>query len=195
MRDKNSIKKSGTIKLAGICGILAPFILFTSILFAVSCSPWFKWTNNALSDLGVEGVSASVFNNGLIFGGILAFIFTVGLAKILSNKTGAYLLAIGALSLVGVGLVPITMYVLHYIVSAAFFVLLTIGLLIIGITLKRNKFDQSMGDIAIVFALLASISPLTLSFSNGIAVPETIICFLAFLWCMSYGVKMTMRVA
>jgi len=195
MRYKNSFKKTGTTKLAGICGILLPFVFFTGILIAISYSPWFKWTNNALSDLGVKGSSALIFNNGLIFGGLLAFIFSIGLIKILSNKIGAYILAIGSLALIGAGLFPITMYTLHYIMSAIFFGSLTIGLLIIGITMKYNQFDQNMGNAAIMIALLAFITPVTLYFSHGIAIPEMIICFLVFLWCMSYGVKITLKVA
>jgi len=195
MRYKNSFKKTGTTKLAGICGILLPFVFFTGILIAISYSPWFKWTNNALSDLGVKGSSALIFNNGLIFGGLLAFIFSIGLIKILSNKIGAYILAIGSLALIGAGLFPITMYTLHYIMSAIFFSSLTIGLLIIGITMKYNQFDQNMGNAAIMIALLAFITPVTLYFSHGIAIPEMIICFLVFLWCMSYGVKITLKVA
>ena len=85
MRYKNSVKKIVTTNLAGICGILLPFVFFTGILIAISYSPWFKWTHNALSDLGVKGISALIFNNGLIFGGLLAFIFSIGLIKILSN--------------------------------------------------------------------------------------------------------------
>ncbi len=195
MRYKNSFKKKVTTKLAGICGILLPLVFFTGILIAILYSPWFKWTNNALSDLGVKGISALIFNNGLIFGGLLAFIFSIGLIKILSNKIGPYILAISSLALIGAGLFPITMYTLHYIMSAIFFGSLTIGLLIIGITMKYNQFDQNMGNAAIMIALLAFITPVTLYFSHGIAIPEMIICFLAFLWCMFYGVKITLKVA
>lgn len=195
MRYKNSFKKIVTTKLAGICGILLPLVFFTGILIAILYSPWFKWTNNALSDLGVKGISALIFNNGLIFGGLLAFIFSIGLIKILYNKIGPYILAISSLALIGAGLFPITMYTLHYIMSAIFFGSLTIGLLIIGITMKYNQFDQNMGNAAIMIALLAFITPVTLYFSHGIAIPEMIICFLAFLWCMFYGVKITLKVA
>lgn len=194
MKYKNKNKKKDTTKIAGLCGILTPFVFFTGILIALMHSPWFKWTNNALSDLGVEGISALIFNNGLIFGGLLALIFSIGLAKILSNKVGAYILGISSLGLIGAGLFPLTMYTLHYIMSAIFFAFLTIGLLIIGITMKYNQFDQKMGNAAITVSLLAFITPVTLYFYQGIAIPEMIICFMAFLWCMSYGVKLMMKV-
>lgn len=193
MKYKNIIKKTDTTKLAGLCGILTPFAFFTGILIALLYSPWFKWTNNALSDLGVKGVSALIFNNGLIFGGLLIFIFSIGLNKILSNKIGAYVLAISSLGLIGAGLFPITLFTLHYIMSAIFFGSLAIGLLIIGITMKHNQFDQNMGNAAITVALLAFISPITLYFFRGIAIPEMIICFFAFIWCMFYGIKITLK--
>jgi hypothetical membrane protein len=192
---KNRFKKTGTTKLVGICGILVPFVFFTGILIAISYSPWFKWTNNALSDLGVKGVSALIFNNGLIFGGVLALIFSIGLVKIFSNKIGAYILAISALGLIGAGLFPITMYALHYIMSAIFFSSLTVGLLVIGITMKYNQFDQNMGNVAIIAALLTFVTPVALYFYRGIAIPEMIICSLAYLWYMSYGAKIILKLA
>ena len=68
MKCKNN-KKLIIKKLTGLCGILTPFVFLTGILIAMLYSPWFKWTNNALSDLGAEGISAFFFNNTLIFGG------------------------------------------------------------------------------------------------------------------------------
>ena len=183
------IKKTIITKLAGLCGILIPFVFLISILIAMINSPWFKWTNNALSDMGAEGLSAFFFNNGLIFAGLLALIFSIGLIKILSIRIGGYIIAISSLSLIGVGIFPITIFDLHYIVSAIFFITLTIGLLILGLTMKQYDFDKSMGNVAIVFAFIAFISPVSLYFFNGIAIPEIIICFFVFLWYMIYGIK------
>ena len=159
----------------------------------MSDSPWFRWTSNALSDLGVSGISAFFFNNALILGGIFAFIFSIGLIKTLSNKIGAYILGVSSLALIAAGIFPETIFVLHYISSAAFFVLLTIALFIIGITLKQDRFEQNMGVAAIVFALFAISSPIFLKFLNGIAIPEAIACFPAFFWCMTYGLRMTIK--
>ena len=191
MWGRQIIKKSRLTKLAGICGVILPIVVFAGILLAMSDSPWFKWTNNALSDLGVEGLSALFFNNSLIFGGILAFIFSLGLAIILSKKTGTYILAISSLALIGAGLFPKTVFILHYISSSAFFVLLTIALFIIGLTLRKGRFEQRMGAAAILLALFAISSPILLNFLNGIAIPEAIVCFPALIWCMTYGLKMT----
>jgi hypothetical membrane protein len=193
MNDKIHIYKPYTKKIAGACGIITPFVFLISILIAMIFSPWFKWTNNALSDLGAEGMSAFFFNNGLIFAGIFGFIFSIGLVKILYVKLGGYLLAVSSISLIFVGIFPVTIFDLHYVASASFFISLTIGILIIGFTIRNSKIDQNIGNIAIYIALIAFISPVTLYFFNGIAIPEMIICFLIFLWYMSYGVKIAIK--
>ena len=119
-KESNPIKKKIT-RIAGICGISTPIVIFICIGFAISYSPWFRWTKHALSDLGVEGISALFFNSGMIIGGILVLIFSLGLIKTLSNKTGAYILSLSSLSLFGIGIFPETVYTIHFITSAAFF--------------------------------------------------------------------------
>jgi hypothetical membrane protein len=191
MRGKKSIKKIKITRIAGICGVLVPIVVFVSLSIALLGAPWFRWTNNALSDLGVEGLPAFFFNNGLVVGGLLAFVFSIGLTKILSNKIGAYALAISSLALIGAGLFPLTLFTAHYISSVAFFVFLTLALFILGVTMRREQPKHSMGVIAIIFALFACSAPIFQQALNGIAIPEAIVCFPAFIWCMTYGYKMT----
>jgi hypothetical membrane protein len=195
MKDRISGEKLNKKKITGLCGILVPFVFLISILIAMLNSPWFKWTDNALSDLGAEGISAFFFNNGLILAGFLGLIFSIGLIKILTIKIGGYFLAISSISLVFVGIFPVTVFDLHYIASASFFITMTIGMLIIGITIRNNKNNLNMGNKAVYIALIAFVSPITLYYFNGIAIPEMIICFFIFLWYMSYGVKISIKTA
>jgi hypothetical membrane protein len=75
------------LKISGISGIIAPLIAFTLILLAIAYSPNFSWAENALSDLGVqEGVTAVLFNNGLIITGVLGILFATGLFKFLQEN-------------------------------------------------------------------------------------------------------------
>jgi len=185
-----NLTQSRIIRVAGICGILIPIVVFTCIGLAITQSPWFRWTQHALSNLGVEGISAAFFNSGMILSGILAFIFSLGLIKILSNKIGAYLLCLSSLALFGVGLFPVTVYIPHFIVSAAFFVLLPLSFLIIGLTIKQGRFERNMGVLAALFAMIAIASTIFLMLFEGIAIPESLSCFPAFIWCMVYGGKM-----
>ena len=188
---KSNPEKNRMTKIAGICGILIPIVVLLCIGLAMSHSPWFRFTKHAFSDLGVEGISAIFFNSGMILGGILALVFSLGLIKILKNKTGGYILSLSSLALIGIGIFPETVYTLHFIVSAAFFVLLAISFLIIGLTIKRNQSERTMGILATLFAIIAICSTVLLIPWAGIAIPETVSCLPAFIWCMVYGVKMT----
>jgi hypothetical membrane protein len=176
--------------VAGVCGILIPIVIFICLGVAIASSPWFTWTHHALSDLGVSENTAVLFNYGMVLGGILAFIFSLGLRKVLSNKIGASLLSVSSLALIGIGLFPETVFVLHFITSASFFVFLTIALLIMGLTIKQNSFERSVGGLALFFALVAISSTVFLFHLEGIAILEAFSCFPAFVWCMIIGIKM-----
>ena len=191
MSEINQIKNIRLIKITALSGIMTPIIIFTSIFFAISVAPWFEWTNNALSNLGVEGLSAFFFNSGLILGGFLILIFSLCLLRLLKNKIGAYLLFGSSFSLMGIGIFPETIFLLHYFTSAAFFILITITMLIIGITMYFNNSYKTLGAIALFFSIIAMLSPFTLSYLNGIAIPEAIACFPAFIWCMFFGIKIS----
>jgi hypothetical membrane protein len=181
----------GITRVAGICGIFIPVVIFTCLGLSIASSPWFTWTQHALSDLGIQANTAALFNYGMILGGILTLVFSLGLIKILSNKIGAYLLLVSSVALIGIGLFPETFFALHFITSASFFVLLTIALLIIGLTIKQSPFERSMGSLAFVFALIAIGSTFFLFHMDGIALTEAFSCFPAFVWCLVVGVKMT----
>lgn len=184
-------KQSEITRIAGICGIFIPVVIFTCVGLSIVSSPWFTWTQHALSDLGIQQNTAVVFNYGLILGGILALIFSLGLIQILSNKIGAYLLALSSLALIGIGVFPETIFVLHFFTSASFFMLLTIALLIIGLTSKKNSFERRIGLFALVLALIAISSIVFLFYFEGIAIAEAFSCFPAFVWCSIVGIQMT----
>jgi hypothetical membrane protein len=186
-------KQSGITRIAGICGIFIPIVIFTCLGLSIVSSPWFSWTQHALSDLGIQQNTAGVFNYGLILGGILALIFSLGLIQILSNKIGACLLAFSSLALIGIGVFPETIFVLHFFTSASFFVLLTIALLIIGLTNKKNSFEHKIGTFALLLALIAISSIVFLFHFEGIAIAEAFSCFPAFVWCSIVGIQMTRR--
>jgi hypothetical membrane protein len=177
-------------KFSGLCGILIPFVIFTCIGIALFYSPWFDWTKNALSDLGIEGISANFFNGGMIIGGILTFIFSIGLINKFENKTGPYILSLSSIALVGLGIFPETLFTIHWIFSATFFILLTISFLVLGLNLFNQKSERAMGLLATIFAIASLGSILLLIPWEGVAIPESISCFPAFIWFMIYGIKM-----
>ena len=178
-------------RIYAVCGILIPIVLFLSLAFALSYSPWFNWTQHALSDLGITGVSSFFFNLGMIICGILTFVFSLGLSTILSNKIGAYLLSVSSLAMIGIGIFPETIMGIHFVVSITSFVLLAIALLVIGFTIiTRNQAQRSIGVLAFVFVIPAMIGSFILLPSlKGIAIPEILVWFPAFIWMMIYSLR------
>ena len=185
------------LRIAGTCGIVAPILAFTFICLAVASYPQFSWVDNALSDLGVvPGVTAALFNYGLIISGMLFFIFSTGMFLFLGEKfvsrTGAFVFALACLALVAIGVFPENVKPTHYLVSVAFFVLLPISMLVIA-----GAF-WLMGQVRMaVFTLLVAVvaaAPWVLLFSvryvSGVAVPETVSGLAGAVWAVVLGYKM-----
>jgi len=185
------------LRIAGTCGIVAPFLAFTFIYLAVTSYPQFSWMDNALSDLGVvPGVTAALFNYGLMISGMLLFIFSTGMFVFLGEKfvsrTGAFVFALAYLSLVAIGVFPENFKPTHYLVSVTFFVLLPISMLVI-----TGAF-WLMGQVRMaVFTLLVAVvaaAPWVLLFSvryvSGVAVPEAVSGLAGAVWAVVLGYKM-----
>jgi len=183
--------RSGIIRVAGMCGVFIPVVIFTSLGVSIASSPWFTWTQHAFSDLGIQENTAALFNYGMIFGGILALVFSFGLMRVLTNKLGAYVLALSSLALIGIGVFPETIFTLHFLTSASFFILLAIALFIIGLTSRYSSFERNIGLLAIALVIIAIGSTVFLFHFDGIAITEALCCFPAFIWCSIVGMKMT----
>jgi hypothetical membrane protein len=123
-----NLKEDAWIKLSGMMGIVAPVVAFTCILLSIASYAPFSWINDALSDLGVkEGITAPLFNGGLVISGVLALIFASGLLKLLDknilDKIGVLTFALTALALIAAGVFPENAKPTHYYASVAFFML------------------------------------------------------------------------
>ena len=186
--------RSNIVQTSGICGILLPFCFFITIAIPISQAPWFDWTLHAISDLYI----IPFFNYGMILCGILAFVFSLGLILTLTtDRTGPYLLTLSSLGLIGIGVFPTaeeTVLFEHLFVAVAFFLFLIGSLVVIGATLisvhPKPQIARKMGVFALVVAVVGVCSSALLLLWAGIAIPEVIICFSAFAWCLVYGTKM-----
>jgi len=189
--------KETWLKISGICGIITPIVAFTCILLAIASYPQFSWTGNALSDLGVvEGITAVLFNFGLIIGGILALVFASGLFVFLRNKMlggiGASIFLLAALALMAIGIFPENVKPTHYYASVAFFVLFLISILVIGATflltvkVKMGLFTFLAAAVAAVVWIIRWTTP----FVSGVAIPETLFAASASMWSIVLGFKM-----
>ena len=184
------MSKEGFVKVAALCGIVGVAAVYPLILLAISYYPSFSWFDNALSDLGVEGVSAIIFNTTLISAGILLFIFSIGLMihiAGLTAKVGCILLLASAIFLALIGLFPENYGKLHFYVSVAFFLLIVLSLLALGIhlLLKSSKLSGLLTLIGALAAALIWLLPW-----RGVAIPEAISSLLLSVKVVTLAVKM-----
>lgn len=190
-------KNVNWLKISGVCGTIAPIVAFTFISLAITSHPQFSWTGNALSDLGVvEGVTAVLFNSGLIIGGILAIIFASGLFIFLRNRMlgriGAFIFTLAALALVAIGIFTENFGRIHYYVSVAFFIFAPISMLIICATFFVMR-KVKMGLFTFLTAIIAAlvwVLQFAMRYVPNVAIPETISALLASTWSIVLGFQM-----
>lgn len=142
-----NIKQILSPKTAKIYAVLSPFIFFTFTGLAVYLSPWFKWTENWISELAgsigatpvwsANGLSSLLFNYGLIFTGLFAILFVLTIRKCCIfkdrlGKVGFLVLLIDMIALFGIGIFPVTLGDVHYYLSIVFFGLIPFIILLLG---------------------------------------------------------------
>ena len=69
-------------RVIALFGILGSSVAYFAIGLSICFSPWFDWTKNALSDLGI-GEAGYIFNYGLVVAGFLLVPFSLLLRKML----------------------------------------------------------------------------------------------------------------
>ena len=180
------------MKIAGLCGITAPIISISLILLAIHNAPWFSWTGNALSDLGVEGFPAVLFNTSLIVGGSLTTVFAIGLIQALRihtlTRVGSVLFLLDAFALCAIGVFPETVGRLHFYVSVAFFTLLPLSLLLSGLAMVLETTKRRWGLLAIIVAIIA-VGTWMFRWPSA-AIPEFIASLAASSWSVLSGIKL-----
>jgi hypothetical membrane protein len=184
-------------RIAGLCGVITPLVAFACILLAIAYSPQFSWTENALSDLGVqEGLTAPLFNYGLIISGAMSLVFASGILALLRNKlvgkVGSFTFVLATLALIAIGIFPENARPMHYFASVAFFALIPIAMLVL-----TWAFVQIAGSKVALFTLLTAIVAavpwviqLAEPYVRGVAIPETISALSASAWAIALGFMM-----
>jgi hypothetical membrane protein len=178
-----------TLWFCGLSGIAAVATGFSAVLLSAASSPWFRWAENALSDLGVGG-SGLIFNGGLAASGLLLIPFLLGLSRLSGGcwawRAGSHIFLAGAISLVGVGLFNEGYGRVHFYFSLAFFVLMPLSLITFGLSLWRRGI-RGPG----LFTLLAGLATPTVWTMpwRGAAIPEVLSSSATALWvtAMSLG--------
>ena len=185
------------VGLGGICGAVAPVITYACILLAIGSYREFNWINNALSDLGVvSGITMTVFNAGLIVGGILFTIFALGLTQFLGKKllgrAGSWILVIACVSLICIGIFNEHVKPIHYIVSVSLFFFMPIALWILtGAFWANGQKTMSIFTLAIgIAAATPWILEFTIHYAANVAIPEFISGLATSIWALVLSVKM-----
>ncbi|MFW9806180.1 MAG: DUF998 domain-containing protein [Candidatus Thorarchaeota archaeon] len=132
-------------RFPGILGVLGPFVALVSIAVAILLSPWFKWEENALSDLGNydRGIPAAiVFNIGLVLTGVLLLIFTLYFIRTITDlptKIGSLPFIIALFFLIAIGVFSENAGVIHFYVSVGFFASFPFAMWFVGLALLRFR--------------------------------------------------------
>ncbi len=179
-------------RIGGYLAIAAVAVGFGGVFAALAVSPWFAWTQHALSDLGSPSrSSALLFNGGLILAGALYLEFVYGLYKARFSdgalaRAGTVLLAGGAVFLMGVGIAPIGNPA-HFGISLGYFFLYPPGVIVFGVGARKSHtgflhMSVSLAAVALVFGLLQ----FTPVFSSQ-AIPEMVLTGALSLWSAIVG--------
>jgi len=183
--------KQTFLRVAGLCGVIGPLVALSSIALAVERSPWFSWTGNALSDLGARGNSTTIFNTGLIVGGVLIAAFALGLRDSLKGRAlgnaGALAFLLTATALCSVGIFPETAGDIHSYVSVAFFVMLVVSLWLVGAALVQLS-EMGLGLVMIIAGVVAA-AVWALPWPAE-AIPELIAALAASACSITFGVRL-----
>ena len=125
-------------KIAGVCGIASQFVALAILLFAVLKSPWFSWTENDISVLGVNGSATTLVNSGFILTGVLSLIFAIGLRRNLLTsrlgQSGMASLVLGSIMISAIGIFPRTIGLPHDVASIAAYIFITLALFLVGVS-------------------------------------------------------------
>ncbi len=179
------------VRLFGWFGIVTPVLGFLMIFLAISTAPWFSWQGNALSDLGVEGLTAAIFNGGLIMTGSVMAVFSLSVYEFGKEdwlgRAGFRLLLLACIFLLGIGVFPETAGGIHLQFSVAFFVALPVAIIVNSVYMIRQG-HRNLGVLGIAAGVVA-ISIWVLPW-EGVAIPEAVSAASAGVWSTVVGIWM-----
>lgn len=177
--------------------MLGPLVILIAFWRAISAAEWFSWKDNYLSDLGVASGSEIPFNGGLILGGIFLLVLLWGVHAYLPERSAVRwaltVLSAAAIALMCVGIFDEDAGRIHFIVSVCFFVLASIGVLLLG-RAERKHGSKKRGAVNVVMGAIIALSWAFPWPGSGGALPEMAgaLCLMA-VSCM-YGATLVMSV-
>jgi hypothetical membrane protein len=184
------------LRFAGICGILGSVLPLVMVLSATFLSSWFSWSENALSELGV-GEQASIFNSAMLLGGVLNFLFALGLYRYLGSgklvRAGVFSIMVSSVSLALVGVFTVDSILMHGVAAFGYFMLTPAGFLLIGFGTKEGvirKLSYGCGVAALLAIIGLPVVFLALPFKVGFAIPELIEGLIISAWTIYMSTRL-----
>ncbi|WP_258084118.1 DUF998 domain-containing protein [Thermococcus thermotolerans] len=167
-------------------GILSPLISLGGIGAAIMINrPWWRLTDNAISDLGKVGLPYNwVMNVPLFISAILAIYYAVGLFGEVKNtvfRLGIAVFIIGLAFLAGVAIFPEGTGP-HYHVSWGFFLAGSLGFLIAGAGLWLEGMRKFGAFTALLFTAEVLLARWAFETFTGVAIAEFIGIFAMIIW-------------
>jgi len=203
-----NLRQQRILRIAGICGILSPIILFLSIALSIHSSSWFSWTGNWLSELGgsfgespiwaARGITSVFFNCGLVIAGVGGVLFSLAIRKSRLCSTrignlGTWLLSGNMVALFGIGLFPVTLGKLHVWSSISFFCSIPMVLFLLSFEMRRifGKKWWWIINILCVFSLLSVCAFLFMPHFYGYskAIAEMVMLCSVFFFCIAFSIN------
>jgi hypothetical membrane protein len=179
-------------RVAAWLGAIAPLCAVASIGVSIAISPWFSWTHNALSDLGVSE-AALIFNSGLIVTGILLSIFAIALAQVehesLLGLAGAMELLLVGVSAVGVGVFSEDFIRMHIFFALTCFISLILSSILLGVHFTLKRETRGLGALALSAGTLSIVVWFAIRLP-GVAIQEALSAFPAVAWFVALSVRL-----
>ncbi|MGC8609288.1 MAG: DUF998 domain-containing protein [Thermoplasmata archaeon] len=180
--------KHDIYRCMSIFGMIGPVLAITLILTNIMVSPWFSWSRNALSDLGVNRYGY-LFNSAIILEGLFNIFFVLSLKLLKIRNFTAYALIISGISLLLVGVFNEDHPPFHLIFALIYFVLFPISIIIFSLYLRKVQSLLSYTGLAVsVISLIDIIIGIGFVFHYvrivgvGLSVPEFIEAVLLGSW-------------
>ena len=139
-------------------GLLVGFFVPLALIIAIAADGFWTFNVNPLSDLGVSTnvFAANLFNYTCIIAGILVAIFGIGKLWVCNgyNSAVGFLIAVGGVMLVGIGLFT-ELYSAHLFFAYTYFFIMFVAIVtsIVGDGMANRKLPASISAVLLVIAL------------------------------------------
>jgi hypothetical membrane protein len=166
---------------------LAVLTAGTSIAISIALSPWFSFTESALSDLGnltLNPATSGIFNAGLILSGLLVASASILAAHSWTNWANLSWLSplgVAGLDLALVGFFPENTGRIHLWVSIVFFAVISITMLIYSYV-SWPLGAPAIGALALAFGISSPIIWFAPWPWRGVAIQEAATSAMAAIW-------------